>query len=139
MVTRSPLLSPTAPAPRTHCIGEGVARFAGPFESRPTDPVRRELFRQLARPSSSPSSAASSGWLAPVATLPTSPRPLPDAIEASHSGPKPRPIKGRRRFPLEICPHPNRTCLLAKLDVPSGEVGRACGRNTDVPSGEDLT
>ena len=38
------LLSPTAPAPRTRCIVDQVARFARPFESRPTDPVRREVF-----------------------------------------------------------------------------------------------
>ena len=43
------LLSPTAPAPRTRCIGDSVARFARPFESRPADTVRRELFRQLAQ------------------------------------------------------------------------------------------
>ena len=38
------LLSPTAPSPRTRCIGDSVARFARPFESRPADTVRRELF-----------------------------------------------------------------------------------------------
>ena len=47
------LLSPTAPAPRTRCIGDSVARFARPFESRPADTVRREVYRQLAnRPGS---------------------------------------------------------------------------------------
>ena len=45
------LLSPTAPAPRTRCLGSTVARFARPFESRPVDPVRREVFRQLAETS----------------------------------------------------------------------------------------
>ena len=34
------LLSPTAPAPRTRCLGKSVARFARPFESRPADSVR---------------------------------------------------------------------------------------------------
>ena len=38
------LLSPTAPAPRTRCLGSQVARFARPFEARPVDPVRREVF-----------------------------------------------------------------------------------------------
>ena len=52
------LLSPTVSAPRTRCLGAQVARFAGPFESRPTDPIRREVFRQLA---DSNSTASSSG------------------------------------------------------------------------------
>ena len=60
------LLSPTVSAPRTRCLGSQVARFAGPFESRPTDPIRREVYRQLA---SNSSSASSSGWVAPTATL----------------------------------------------------------------------
>ena len=38
------LLSPTAPAPRTRCLGKSVARFKRPFESRPADSVRRELY-----------------------------------------------------------------------------------------------
>ena len=42
------LLSPTVSAPRTRCIGAQVTRFAGPFESRPADPIRRDVFRQLA-------------------------------------------------------------------------------------------
>ena len=56
------LLSPTAPAPRTRCIGDSVARFARPFESRPTDSIKREVFRQLA---SKPGPSVSSGWIAP--------------------------------------------------------------------------
>ena len=34
------LLSPTTPAPRTRCLGQSVARFKRPFESRPADSVR---------------------------------------------------------------------------------------------------
>ena len=34
------LLSPTAPAPCTKCLGQSVARFKRPFESRPADSVR---------------------------------------------------------------------------------------------------
>ena len=56
------LLSPTAPTPRTKVIGESVARFARPFESRPADPVRREVFRQLA---ANPDTASTSGWVTP--------------------------------------------------------------------------
>ena len=76
------LLSPTAPAPRTRCIGDQVARFAQPFESRPADSVRREVFRQLA---SRPGPSASSGWVAPSATLPATARPLERATEESSS------------------------------------------------------
>ena len=65
------LLSPTAPAPRSRCIGEQVARFARPLESRPVDPVRRELYRWLAATPSGISST--SGWVAPAAPLPVSP------------------------------------------------------------------
>ena len=53
------LLSPTAPAPRTRCLGSTVARFARPFESRPVDPVRRECYRQLAETCT----AVTTGWL----------------------------------------------------------------------------
>ena len=70
------LLSPTAPAPRTRCIGTSVAHFAKPFESRPADTVRRELYKQLA------THPGQSGWIAPTATLPATPRPLERATEA---------------------------------------------------------
>ena len=72
------LLSPTAPAPRTRCIGGQVTRFARPFESRPADPVRREVYRQLAAVSGSASPA---GWVAPTATLPVTPPPLERGTE----------------------------------------------------------
>ena len=67
------LLSPTAPAPHSRCIGNQVARFARPFESRPVDPVRREVFRQLA---ASSGTSSTSGWVALTITLPVSPPPL---------------------------------------------------------------
>ena len=76
------LLSPTAPAPHIRCIGDQVARFARPFESRPADSVRREVYRQLAR---RPGPSASSGWVPPSATLPATPRPLERATEKSSS------------------------------------------------------
>ena len=78
-------LSPTAPAPCTRCLGSSVARFAKPFESRPADTVRLELFKQLA------TQAGQSGWIAPTATLSATPRPLERATEASFAhtrGPK---------------------------------------------------
>ena len=63
------LLSPTAPAPRTKCLGRSVARFQRPFESRPADPVRRVLYQQLAlQPSNS-------GWIAPTAANISDPSP----------------------------------------------------------------
>ena len=84
------LLSPTAPAPRTRCIGDSVARFARPFENRPADTVRRELFRQLA------SRPGPSSWVAPTATLQATPRPFERATE--RSSPRVRELKAKRRL-----------------------------------------
>ena len=84
------LLSPTAPAPRTRCIGDSVARFARPFESRPADTVRRELFRQLAN------HPGPSGWVAPTATLQATPRPLERATETSF--PRVTGLKAKKRL-----------------------------------------
>ena len=88
------LLSPTAPAPRTRCIGSQVACFARPFESRPADPVRREVFRQLAATSGT---GSTSGWLAPTTTLPVSPPPLQRGNEEGTIESVPKP-KGKRRW-----------------------------------------
>ena len=52
------LLSPTAPAPHTRCLGQSVARFKRPFESRPADSVSRELYQKLA------TQPGNSGWIA---------------------------------------------------------------------------
>ena len=71
------LLSPTAPAPRTKCLGQSVARFKRPFESRPADSVRRELYQQLAL------QPGNSGWIAPTAAISATPRPLDRAEEPS--------------------------------------------------------
>ena len=84
------LLSPTAPAPRTRCLGSSVARFAKPFESRPADTVRRELFKQLA------TQPGQAGWIAPTATLSATPRPLERATEACFT--HPRGFKCRKRL-----------------------------------------
>ena len=91
------LLSPTAPAPRTRCIGSQVARFARPFESRPTDPVRREVYRQLAANSGT---ASTSGWVAPSTTLPVTPPPLERGTEESTSRVVPSKTKGKRKRSL---------------------------------------
>ena len=91
------LLSPTASAPRTRYLGSQVTRFAGPFESRPTDTIRREVYRQLAGNSSS---ASSSGWVAPTATLTVTPPPLEKGTEESASAQLPSKPKGKRRRPL---------------------------------------
>ena len=69
-----------APAPRSICIGDLVAHFDRPFESRPVDSVRREVFRQLA---ANTDSASSSGWIAPSGVLLKSPRPLQPCQEPS--------------------------------------------------------
>ena len=86
------LLSPTAPAPRTRCLGSSVARFAKPFESRPADTVRRELFKQLA------TQPGQSGWIAPTATLSATPRLLERATEASFAHGKGPKCKKRLQF-----------------------------------------
>ena len=86
------LLSPTAPAPRTRCLGKSVARFARPFESRPADTVRRELYKQLA------TQPGNSGWIAPTAALPATPRPLERATEASFAPRKGHKCKRRLQF-----------------------------------------
>ena len=91
------LLSPTAPAPRTRCIGDSVARFARPFESRPTDSIKREVFRQLA---SKPGPSVSSGWVAPTATLQATPRPLERATEESSSRAKTLKLRVKQRLQL---------------------------------------
>ena len=88
------LLSPTAPAPHSRCIGGQVARFARPFESRPVDPIRREVYRQLA---ASSGSSSTSGWVAPTSTLPVSPPPLARGTEEGTLESVPKP-KGKRRY-----------------------------------------
>ena len=91
------LLSPTAPTPRTKVIGDQVARFARPFESRPTDPVRREVFRQLV---ARPGTASTSGWVPPASLLPVTPPPLPQRVEERASTLVPSAKRGRRRLAL---------------------------------------
>ena len=86
------LLSPTAPALRTQCLGGQVARFLKPFEARPTDPVRRELYRQLAE---KPRTAAATGWVAPSEALASTPPPLGPGTEECAS--RALPKKKRRR------------------------------------------
>ena len=92
------LLSLTAPTPRKKVIGDPVARFAKPFESRPADPVRREVFRQLA--ANHPDTASTSGWVAPSATLPVTPPPLQKGTEEGASPVVPSKAKGKRSLPL---------------------------------------
>ena len=75
-------------------IGEPVARFARPFESRPADPVRREVFRQLA---SHPAAASTSGWVPPKALLSSTPLPLQKGTEECSSKPVCPKAKGARR------------------------------------------
>ena len=91
------LLSPTVSAPRTRCLGSQVARFARPYESRPTDPIRREVYRQLA---ANNSTASSSGWVASSTTLSVMPPPLERGTEESAPSKLPSKIKGKRKRPL---------------------------------------
>ena len=91
------LLSPTAPPLRSKVIGDPVARFARPFESRPVGPVRREVYRQLA---ARPKAASSSGWIPPSYLLPVTPPPLQRGDEERASASLPCPKKGRKRLAL---------------------------------------
>ena len=72
--------SSPAPAPRAICIGAPVAHFDRPFESRPVDSVRQEVFRQLA---ADLCSSSSSGWFTPSGMLLGSLRPLQPCQETS--------------------------------------------------------
>ena len=40
-------LSPPAPAPHSKCLGQSVAHYTRPFESRPADPTRRVYYMHL--------------------------------------------------------------------------------------------
>ena len=40
-------LSPPAPTPHSKCLGQSVARYTRPFESRPADPTRRVHYLRL--------------------------------------------------------------------------------------------
>ena len=88
------LLSPTAPAPCTRCLGSTVACFAVPFEARPVDPARREAFRQLAE---TRIAATTSGWIAPTGYSATVPPPLERGWEDCSKSLLPPVKKGRKR------------------------------------------
>ena len=88
------MLSPTAPALRTKCLGGQVARFSKPFEARPVDPVRREVFRQLAK---NPGTAATSGWIAPTEGLASTPPPLEPGPEECAGQALPKKVKRKRK------------------------------------------
>ena len=70
-------------------MGERVALFSKPFESRPSDPLRREIFRQQA-------ASGSLSWFAPSGI----PYEVPLALAPSHEvsvGPVPVPKEKRAR------------------------------------------
>ena len=75
-------------ASRTACLGEEAAFFSRPFEARPADPVRREVFRQAGP-------GTPGAWFAPEAVLQHTPPRLAAGREPSQ-GPVPR-VKRRRR------------------------------------------
>ena len=64
------LLSPPAPAPHSKCLGQSVARFKRPFESRPADPVRHERYHHLV------TQPVISGVIPATAAISATPRPL---------------------------------------------------------------
>ena len=64
------LLSSPAPVPHSKCLGQSVARFRRPFESRPADPARRErLLHLITQP-------GTSGVIPATAAIASTPRPL---------------------------------------------------------------
>ena len=87
------LLSPTAPAPRTRCLGSMVARFARPFEARPVDPARQKSFSQLLE---SCTAATTLGWFAPTGCTATVPPPLDQGLKECSESPIPS-VKKRRK------------------------------------------
>ena len=106
-----------APALRTQCFGGQVARFFKPFEARPADPVRRELYRQLAE---KPSTAATLGWVAPSEALASTPPPLGPGTEDCAS--RALPTKKRRRHTSNRQPSASENyrelCEALELDEP---------------------
>ena len=83
-----PSLFLTPTVPRAGCLGESVALFSLPFEARPVDPVRREVFRQQVAGHYPP-------WFAPSSVPSEVPRPLAQCTQPS-AGPRPL-VKRRRR------------------------------------------
>ena len=71
------LLSSPAPAPHSKCLGQSVARFKRPFESRPADPVRRERYHHLVLQS------GNSGVIPATAAITATPRLLDRAERPS--------------------------------------------------------
>ena len=74
-------------APRVACLGEEVALFSLPFEARPTDPIRREAFRQT---------QSESGWFSPSVVPALVPPELAPSRQAP-AGPVPK-VKRRRKW-----------------------------------------
>ena len=86
------LLSPPAPAPHSKCLGQSVARFRRPFESRPADPARRERYLHLvAQPSTS-------GVIPATAAIASTPRPLERAEGPSSAHRKGFQVRRRLKF-----------------------------------------
>ena len=81
------LLSPFA-VPKVVTLGQEVAPFSLPPEARPTDPVRREVFRQQA--------IARTPWFEP-SQVPLDIGALPLPGPAHTAGPLPQPAKKRCR------------------------------------------
>ena len=74
--------------PRTACLGRPVPLFELPFEARPVDALRREVFKQH------PNSGQC--WFAPAAIPVGTSSGLRPCLEPSH-GPVPKALKRRRR------------------------------------------
>ena len=80
--------------PRAACLGESGALFSRPFESRPSDPLRREIFRQQAV-------GGGSCWFAPSAVPSEAPLVLAPSHQASAG---PIPACKRRHHKRSVSP-----------------------------------
>ena len=78
--------------PRAVRLGSPVVLFTLPFEARPVDTFRQELFRQRAE-----SGQVSTPWFAPTSGIVEIPRELPPSFEESAGAVPPPPKRGRRR------------------------------------------
>ena len=81
------LLSPFA-VPKVVTLGQEVAPFSLPPEARPTDPIRREVYRQQA--------ITRTAWFEPL-QVPSDLGALPLPSPAHSAGPVPQPARKRCR------------------------------------------
>ena len=85
-------LSPPALAPHSKCLGQSVARYTQPFESRPADPTRRVYYMRLI------SQPRSSGVIPTTSAIFSTPRNLERAEGPSSAHRKGFQCRRRLKF-----------------------------------------